>query len=63
MILFGYVLIGFVLQLYGAWKLFAAFLPNVIQSLKMMPGLNLVFKLPGFKHIADFAYDQRRLPV
>ena len=36
LIIYGYAFIGFVTQIYGFWKLFASFLPNVIQSLKMV---------------------------
>merc|ERR1712176_710599 len=38
-IIFGWPFCGFVIEMYGVWKLFAAFLPNVIASLKMtVPG-------------------------
>ena len=36
LIIYGYAFIGFVTQIYGFWKLFASFLPNVIQSIKMV---------------------------
>merc|ERR1719433_2683669 len=32
-IIIGWPFFGFVIELYGVWKLFAAFLPNLIASL------------------------------
>merc|ERR1712098_876015 len=63
LIVYRWAFVGFCIQLYGFWKLFASFLPNVIQSLKMIPGVNMLFKLPGFSHVADKVYESRRLPV
>lgn len=62
-ILRGWGLIGLILQSYGVWKLFAAFLPNVVQALKLIPGMGFVLGLPGIRNLADYAYDQRRLPL
>eukprot|EP01067_Filipodium_phascolosomae_P009451 Filipodium_phascolosomae@DN8455_c0_g1_i1.p1 len=63
LILFGLCSIGFVLQLYGLWRLFSAFLPNVVFSLKLIPGVKQVMELPALSWIVDWIYDQRRLPV
>merc|ERR1719158_2484319 len=64
LILYGYAFFGFVAQAYGFWKLFASFLPNVIQSLKMIPGLGFIFKLPGVGSLVQKVQDsQKRLPV
>ena len=61
--LWGYSFIGFVAQLYAIWRLFAAFLPNVFQGLRLIPGMSFVLSLPGFRQIDEYAYDQRRLPL
>mmetsp|Transcript_39298 Transcript_39298/g.79420 ORF Transcript_39298/g.79420 Transcript_39298/m.79420 type:complete len:141 (-) Transcript_39298:351-773(-) len=54
---------GFVLEMYGVWKLFAAFLPNVITSLKMaVPGASVVLNMWPFSTLCSYIYDQRRLP-
>lgn len=63
LVLFGWAFIGSLVELYGFWKLFSAFLPNVIQSLKFIPGINIVLGLPGIRNLVDYAYDQRRLPL
>ena len=63
LVLFGWALVGTVVELYGFWKLFAAFVPNVIQSLKFIPGMSVVLNLPGIRNLVNIAYDQRRLPV
>mmetsp|Transcript_47343 Transcript_47343/g.125355 ORF Transcript_47343/g.125355 Transcript_47343/m.125355 type:complete len:140 (-) Transcript_47343:117-536(-) len=62
-IIAGYAFIGFVIEIYGAWKLFAAFLPTVINAMKMIPGVNVVLSLPGVSFLCDKVYDQRRLPA
>mmetsp|Transcript_97111 Transcript_97111/g.290131 ORF Transcript_97111/g.290131 Transcript_97111/m.290131 type:complete len:139 (-) Transcript_97111:190-606(-) len=54
---------GFVLQMYGVWKLFAAFLPNVLTSLKMaVPGASMVLNMWPLSTVCGYIYDQRRLP-
>jgi hypothetical protein len=61
---FGWGFFGFLAQLYGIYKLFMGFLPNVIVGLKsFVPGADWLFSLPGFRQISEYAYDQRRLPV
>lgn len=63
LVLFGWAFVGSIVELYGFWKLFSAFLPNVIQSLKFIPGMSVVLGLPGIRNLVDYAYDQRRLPL
>ena len=63
MVLFGWAFTGTCVEMYGFWKLFSAFLPNVIQSLKFVPGMGLVLGLPGIRNLVNYANDQRRLPV
>ena len=54
--------LGFFFQIYGIWILFRALLPNILSSLKLTP-LGFLFNLPGLRTIADWIYDQRRLPL
>jgi uncharacterized membrane protein HdeD (DUF308 family) len=62
-IIFGWPFCGFVLEIYGIWKLFAAFLPNVIASLKMtVPGASTVLGVWPLNKLCDAVYDTRRLP-
>jgi len=63
MTIWGYSFIGFLAQVYAMWRLFSAFLPNVFQALRLVPGMSFILGLPGFRQINDYAYDQRRLPV
>lgn len=55
-------LIGFIAECYGSWHLFNSFLPNVVASAKLTP-IGAIFDLPGLRQLADWIYDQRRLPV
>merc|ERR1719356_1007634 len=45
-IIIGWPFIGFVIELYGVWKLFASFLPSVLSSLQLMvPGASIVLNM------------------
>eukprot|EP00929_Paragymnodinium_shiwhaense_P040920 TRINITY_DN21292_c0_g1_i1.p1 TRINITY_DN21292_c0_g1~~TRINITY_DN21292_c0_g1_i1.p1 ORF type:complete len:139 (-),score=33.50 TRINITY_DN21292_c0_g1_i1:212-628(-) len=64
LIIYGWGFFGFVLELYGIWKLFAAFLPNVLTSLKMtVPGVGKLLDTWPLSAICGMIYEQRRLPV
>ena len=63
LVLFGWALTGTLVELYGFWKLFSAFIPNVIHSLKMIPGVGAILNMPGLSYLVNRAYDQRRLPL
>lgn len=63
LVVFGWAFIGTLVELYGFWKLFSAFIPNVIHSMKMIPGVGTVLSLPPLSYLVNKAYDQRRLPV
>mmetsp|Transcript_124732 Transcript_124732/g.233268 ORF Transcript_124732/g.233268 Transcript_124732/m.233268 type:complete len:141 (-) Transcript_124732:106-528(-) len=63
-IVYGWPFVGFVIEMYGIWKLFAAFLPNLLTSLKMwVPGFATLLNVWPFSTISGYIYDQRRLPV
>merc|ERR1719449_38782 len=63
-IIYGWPFVGFCLEMYGIWKLFAAFLPNVIQAMKLVPGLGILLAIPPFSWGVDYiSKSQQRLPV
>mmetsp|Transcript_24064 Transcript_24064/g.53271 ORF Transcript_24064/g.53271 Transcript_24064/m.53271 type:complete len:139 (-) Transcript_24064:141-557(-) len=64
LIVWGWPFAGFLLEMYGIWKLFAAFLPNVINSLKLtVPGASTVLGMWPLSWLCSLINDQRRLPV
>eukprot|EP00922_Rhytidocystis_sp_ex-Travisia-forbesii_P072145 GHVS01107599.1.p1 GENE.GHVS01107599.1~~GHVS01107599.1.p1 ORF type:complete len:137 (-),score=4.87 GHVS01107599.1:86-496(-) len=62
LIVYGHSIVGLIAELFGIWKLFSAFLPNIIASAKLTP-IGFVFNMPGIRHISQWIYDQRRLPL
>lgn len=42
---------GFLLELYGFWRLFSAFFPTVLSFLRRMPFLRGILDLPAFKGV------------
>eukprot|EP00747_Dinoflagellata_sp_TGD_P164582 gnl/TRDRNA2_/TRDRNA2_184706_c0_seq1.p1 gnl/TRDRNA2_/TRDRNA2_184706_c0~~gnl/TRDRNA2_/TRDRNA2_184706_c0_seq1.p1 ORF type:complete len:139 (+),score=24.73 gnl/TRDRNA2_/TRDRNA2_184706_c0_seq1:96-512(+) len=63
LIIFGWPFCGFVLEIYGIWKLFAAFLPKVVSTLKLaVPGASTVLSIWPFSALCSMIEDQRRLP-
>mmetsp|Transcript_13056 Transcript_13056/g.24013 ORF Transcript_13056/g.24013 Transcript_13056/m.24013 type:complete len:137 (+) Transcript_13056:109-519(+) len=63
LIVYGWSFCGFVLELYGVWKLFAAFLPSVLAWIKMVPGMGTVLNMWPLSTVCSYIQDQRRLPV
>lgn len=63
LIIYGWAFFGFIGQCYGIWKLFAAFLPNVVASLKMVPGIGPLLNVWPLSLLCGKIYDNRRLPV
>lgn len=45
---------GFLLELYGFWRLFSAFFPTVLSFLRRMPFLRSMLDLPAFKAVSRF---------
>eukprot|EP00931_Biecheleriopsis_adriatica_P009964 TRINITY_DN111058_c0_g1_i1.p1 TRINITY_DN111058_c0_g1~~TRINITY_DN111058_c0_g1_i1.p1 ORF type:complete len:167 (+),score=38.20 TRINITY_DN111058_c0_g1_i1:75-503(+) len=63
-IVMGWPFFGFLIELYGIWKLFAGFLPNVLGTLKLtVPGAATVLNMWPFSSLCNMINDQRRLPV
>merc|ERR1719162_2553795 len=63
-IIIGWPFFGFLIELYGVWRLFAAFLPNLIWSLQnTVPGASLVLNMWPISLLVGAIKDNRRLPV
>ncbi len=62
-IMWGWGFVGSLIEGYGVWRLFSAFIPNVVQSMRLIPGMGVILNLPGIRSIGEYGYDQRRLPV
>eukprot|EP00892_Ulva_mutabilis_P009213 jgi/Ulvmu1/6664/UM003_0302.1 len=52
-IILGWALIGLVVQGYGFWRLFAAFIPTVLQYARSIPYVSRVLDLPLVKHMLN----------
>lgn len=57
-ILMGWPMIGFLVEMYGAFVLFANFIPSVVSYLKIVPGASQILVLPGIRHAVNF-FDER----
>mmetsp|Transcript_121348 Transcript_121348/g.387877 ORF Transcript_121348/g.387877 Transcript_121348/m.387877 type:complete len:138 (+) Transcript_121348:111-524(+) len=63
-IIIGWPFCGFLIEMYGVWKLFAAFLPNLISSLQYtVPGASMVLNMWPISIVVGWIKDTRRLPV
>mmetsp|Transcript_16679 Transcript_16679/g.35836 ORF Transcript_16679/g.35836 Transcript_16679/m.35836 type:complete len:139 (-) Transcript_16679:145-561(-) len=63
-ILLGWPFVGFIIELYGVWKLFAAFLPNLIASIQYtVPGANMVMNTWPISVAVGAIKENRRLPL
>merc|ERR1719414_2011138 len=63
-IIAGWLFVGTLVELYGVWKLFAAFLPSLITSLKYtVPGASTVMSIWPISAMVNAVNDGRRLPV
>eukprot|EP01069_Polyplicarium_translucidae_P001419 Polyplicarium_translucidae@DN1656_c0_g1_i1.p4 len=61
LVLFRWVKIGLLLEAWGAWALFSAFLPNVLAWVRISP-VGFLLELPGVKQLARWINDRRTLP-
>ena len=59
-IIIGWPMIGFLVEMYGAFVLFANFITSVISYLKMVSAASEVLVLPGISHLV--AYFENRAP-
>lgn len=53
LIIIGWALVGLVVQGYGFWRLFAAFIPTVLQYARSVPYVSRVLDLPVVKHMLN----------
>jgi len=53
LVVWGWTLIGFGVELYGLWGLFAAFVPSMLAFLRQVPGLKTVLDLPAVKNVLN----------
>lgn len=52
LVVWGWTLIGFVVELYGFWLLFSAFFPTALSFLRKMPFLRQILDAPAFKGVS-----------
>eukprot|EP00919_Chromeraceae_sp_WS-2016_P001932 GHVR01004603.1.p1 GENE.GHVR01004603.1~~GHVR01004603.1.p1 ORF type:complete len:139 (+),score=21.65 GHVR01004603.1:130-546(+) len=62
LILYGFTLIGCFAQMYGVWRLFSGFLPNILQAVRMSP-VGWIFSLPGLSKLSEWIKGSQRLPL
>jgi Got1/Sft2-like family len=53
LIILSWTLIGLLVQTYGFWRLFAAFIPTVLQYARQVPYLSKVLDLPVVKNVLN----------
>jgi len=53
LVIWGWTLIGFVLESYGFWRLFSAFFPTALSFLRRMPFLKQILDTPTFKSVLN----------
>eukprot|EP00927_Polykrikos_kofoidii_P069104 TRINITY_DN64498_c0_g1_i1.p2 TRINITY_DN64498_c0_g1~~TRINITY_DN64498_c0_g1_i1.p2 ORF type:complete len:141 (-),score=37.29 TRINITY_DN64498_c0_g1_i1:237-659(-) len=64
LIVYGWGFFGFVLEMYGIWKLFAAFFPQVLASLKIgVPGMGIILDMWPLSVLCSYVKESQRLPV
>lgn len=63
LVVWGWTIIGFLLESYGFWRLFSAFFPTVLSFLRRMPGLRKVLDLPVLKNLINKVAPAGGLPV
>jgi hypothetical protein len=53
LILIGWTLVGLIVQGYGFWRLFATFIPTVLQYARKVPYLSTFLNLPPVKTVLN----------
>merc|ERR1712060_390371 len=63
-IIVGWPFFGFLIEMYGVWKLFAAFLPSLVSSMQYtVPGASAVMNTRPISLAVNAIKENRRLPV
>ncbi|KAI3389989.1 hypothetical protein SNEBB_011267 [Seison nebaliae] len=57
-LLYGYPLIGLLVEIYGFWRIFRSSIPKALNFLRSLPVIGYAFYLPGIGKIADYLSDQ-----
>lgn len=53
LVVWGWTLIGFAVELYGMWGLFAGVIPAMLGFLRTVPGLKTVLDMPAVKNVLN----------
>lgn len=51
LVVWGWAIVGMLVETYGFWVLFAGFVPTALSFLRRVPVLGRVLDLPGFKRV------------
>ncbi|GMR36743.1 eas-1 [Pristionchus pacificus] len=62
-VLFGWPLIGIVLEIWGFILLFGGFLPGIVNLLRSIPGISTITYLPGIRQCLDQLAPEHKYPV
>ena len=63
LVLFGWALVGIVVELWGFVLLFGGFLPSAVNFLRQMPVIGMVLSLPGIRQCLDRFATVHKYPV
>lgn len=53
LVVWGWTLVGFAVELYGMWGLFAGVIPAMLGFLRTVPGLKTVLDMPAVKNVLN----------
>ncbi|PIO66861.1 Got1-like family protein [Teladorsagia circumcincta] len=62
-VLFGWPLVGIILEFWGFVLLFGGFLPGIVNLLRSIPGVSTITYFPGIKQILDRLAPESKYPV
>jgi hypothetical protein len=62
LVVYGWTVIGLLVELYGFWLLFCEFFPTVLQFARRIPFLGRLLDMPIFKTILNKLDAMRGLP-
>jgi len=62
-VLFGWPIIGMVIELWGFVMLFGGFIPVVVNFMRHMPVIGTLLTMPGIRQVLDQIAPEHRYPV